>query len=553
MATVHLAVASGPSGFNKLVVLKILKRGLAEDPAFREMFLREARVAARLNHPGIVQTYEVFEARGAPVIVMQYLDGQTLAKLRQRAKGTFPLDTHLRIIADATGALHHAHDLADYDGRPVGLVHRDMTPQNIFVTFDGQVKLLDFGIAKLTTSNPETQTGVIKGKLRYMPPEQIAGEPVDRRTDIYAIGVMLWEAATGQPMWKGCSDVTVMKNVLSGEVVLPRSVQPQIPELLEAICMKALSPAPADRHATAAELEAELETLLDELSSRVNARVVGKFASTLFADIRAQTKALIETQLSEAALLPPEEFELFPSEDVESIRMPAFGSSSSEDSKVGRPTTVARPAVPRSSNEETKVASRPPLRIPLGFVPLGVLLVSIALASGTNATNAISAATAAPSSSVFDVRPGTAAPALPDLATRVSIRVTATPPQARVRIDGELLPSNPYVRSMPSDAWQHIVTVEAPGYKSRSATVSAERDGEFVVDLEHAPAPSPGTRVAPMPGVAPVPRVVAEAVTPRVAPSAAAPAKPRPTPVANCSPPFRIDASGIKHFKLECL
>src|SRR5260370_910736 len=175
MANVYLAVARGPSGFNKLVVLKCLRSDLASDTELLAMFLDEARLAARLNHPHVVQTYEVGEYVGRPVIVMEYLEGQVLSSLVQRAQSNnaLPLSLHLRVIIDALEGLHHAHELTDYDGKPLGLVHRDISPQNVFVTFDGHVKVLDFGIAKAATSQSQTATGILKGKVKYMAPEQM--------------------------------------------------------------------------------------------------------------------------------------------------------------------------------------------------------------------------------------------------------------------------------------------------------------------------------------------------------------------------------------------
>jgi serine/threonine-protein kinase len=196
MARVHLALARGPSGVNKLVVLKTLRSHLANDPACLEMFIHEGRLAARLNHPNVVQTYEVNEDGGRQVMVMEYLEGQPLSHVyaRGRKSGQLPLEMYVRVLCDALAGLHYAHELADFDGKPLNLVHRDVSPQNIFVTFDGQVKILDFGIAKAAVNAPnQTETGVLKGKVRYMAPEQIAGEALDRRADIFAVGAILWE------------------------------------------------------------------------------------------------------------------------------------------------------------------------------------------------------------------------------------------------------------------------------------------------------------------------------------------------------------------------
>jgi serine/threonine protein kinase len=296
-AVVYLAVARGPGGFNKLVVLKMMKRALLAEPELAEMFMNEARLSARLNHPNIVETNEVFEQDGIPVIVMQYLEGQPLSMLVTRAEqkpDKFPLAWHLRVISEALAGLHHSHDLADYDGTPLNLVHRDMTPHNVFVTYEGQVKILDFGIAKINRSAAQTEVGVIKGKLRYMPPEQLTGEGVDRRSDIFAVGVMLWEAAARQRMWRGLTDPEVMHAILNNEIPKPSSIVPDMPPRLEAIIMKAMARDPAARHATAAALQAELDEYLAELGSNARNRDIGAVVGELFADVRADTRRVVE-------------------------------------------------------------------------------------------------------------------------------------------------------------------------------------------------------------------------------------------------------------------
>jgi serine/threonine protein kinase len=510
-ASVYLAVAHGPSGFNKLVVLKTIKPLLSEDPDFRRMFLQEARVAARLSHPGIVQTYEVIEAARAPIIVMEYLEGEPLSKILTRAKGDLSLSMHLRIIADATSALHYAHELTDFDGSPLGLVHRDMTPHNIFVTFEGQTKLLDFGIAKLTFANPETQTGVIKGKLRYMPPEQIAGEAIDRRADIYAVGVMLWEAATGESMWQGCSDATVMDRVLNGEIAAPRDVRPEVPEQLNKICMKALSTDPAGRHGTAAELEGELEGLLDELGSRVTGRAIGKALSNLFADVRVQTKALIEKQLSEVALLSPEEYE-----SMEPAIMNAVPAGHPFAQSAVRPVAQPRGGLLRG---------------------LGLLML-VGVGGGAAA---LGLRFARPPAEPLAIRgPGSisASPSDPAPTGRVSVHVSASPTQATLSFDGELLPQNTVVRVLPADGSRHIVTAQAAGYETRSATFVSDGDHEFALSLERVKAPATATSRPHIPSSPPA-SASATKVTPASGP--------------NCNPPYRIDSAGIKTFRVECL
>src|SRR6185436_7758069 len=151
--------------------------------------------------------------------------------------------------------LHHAHELSDYAGTALGVVHRDVTPHNVFVTYDGQVKVVDFGIAKALNSSSETRTGVLKGKVAYMAPEQARGERVDRRADLFSVGVMLWEAATGKRLWKGIPDITILQRLLAGDVPTPRSIKEDVPERLDAIVRKAMAHQREERHETAAELQ----------------------------------------------------------------------------------------------------------------------------------------------------------------------------------------------------------------------------------------------------------------------------------------------------------
>ena len=305
MAKVHLAIARGPLGFSKLVVLKSLRADLMDDPTMVEMFLHEARLAARLNHPNVVQTFEVGVEAGHHAIVMEYLEGQTLAQIRRRARGLaggIPLELHLRLLADVLAGLHHAHELSDYDGTALGLVHRDVSPQNVFVTFDGQVKLLDFGIATLTKGRRiETQTGVLKGKIDYMSPEQMMEEELDRRADLFAAGIMLWEAVAGRPLWEGFSEVSVMNRVLNGDIPRLRDANPAVSNELERICLKAMATSRDDRYATAAELQVDLEKEIGALGGGVKPRDIGAFVAESFAEARAARKVFIDSQMRRVA------------------------------------------------------------------------------------------------------------------------------------------------------------------------------------------------------------------------------------------------------------
>ena len=305
MSEVYLAVVAGPAGFNKLVVIKLIKGELAEDPDFISMFLEEARLSARLSHPNVVQTNEVGEFGGRYFIAMEYLEGQPYSRILHRLgrdRG-LPLGMSLRILSDVLAGLQYAHDLADFDGTPLGVVHRDVTPHNVFVTYDGQVKVVDFGIAKAMNSSHETRTGMLKGKVGYMAPEQAKGERVDRRADIFSVGVMLWEAAVGRRLWKGLNEVQILHQLLSGEIPSPRSMRPDISQPLEAIIMKSLAIDRERRYGSAAELQAALDELMDAGSERATLREVGRLISGTFEEERKKLKGIIEQQVAKSAML----------------------------------------------------------------------------------------------------------------------------------------------------------------------------------------------------------------------------------------------------------
>lgn len=316
MGVVFLAVAEGPGGFSKLKVVKRLRPDFAAEPRAVEMFLAEARLAARLRHPNVVQTNEVgFDGRHY-FMEMEYLEGQSLEALLRRAEkaGGVPLPMALWILAQTCTGLHYAHELKDLDGTPLHVVHRDVSPHNVMVTYDGQVKVLDFGIAKAADSSADTQTGVIKGKARYMAPEQAARRGVDRRADVFAVGVMLWQALTGQRLWGELGDYEILVKLEGAAIPPPRDVKPDVPRALDALCERALARDPADRPATAAELGAALEAYLETSGARVGSREVAALMATLFGDRRAEVDREIEARIkgrtaapetADVPLLPP--------------------------------------------------------------------------------------------------------------------------------------------------------------------------------------------------------------------------------------------------------
>jgi eukaryotic-like serine/threonine-protein kinase len=300
MGDVYLAVAQGPGGFHKLVAVKEMRPDFAGDERYVAMFLEEARLAARLAHPNIVQTYEIGTDGGRHFMTMEYLEGRSLYRVHKQlsSRGGLPVGAHLRVIAEALLGLHYAHELRGFDGEALAIVHRDVSPLNVFVTFDGQAKLLDFGIAKAADSSLETQAGVLKGRLAYMAPEQATGGAVDRRADLYAVGVMIWEAVAGRRMWPGLSDVEIFTRALGDGPPALLAVCPGAPPELAAICARALARRPDDRFPTAAALLEDLDRHLRRRHDAVSMRELGALVSGAFEPERRQMNATIEEALA---------------------------------------------------------------------------------------------------------------------------------------------------------------------------------------------------------------------------------------------------------------
>jgi len=297
MSEVYLTLTqSGLGGFQKLVVVKLLRSDLAEDADFRRMFLEEARLTARLNHPNVVQTNDVGEDLGRYYIAMEYLEGQTFERVRRarNANSLFPLNMRLQMIVDVLAGLHYAHELSDYDGTPMSIVHRDVTPSNVFITYDGQVKLVDFGIAKVMDSMNHTRVGVVKGKARYMAPEQITGAALDRRADVFSVGVMLWEILASKQIWHGRTETEILRRVSSGEVP---ELPPGVPTELAQICATAMAYNPRDRYSSADALRSDLDSYLAHYATPSRERGLGAAVSELFSEERNQIRQLIEAQM----------------------------------------------------------------------------------------------------------------------------------------------------------------------------------------------------------------------------------------------------------------
>ena len=306
MSDVYLAVARGPMGFNKLVVIKRLRTGLAEEASFLQMFLDEARLAARLNHPNVVHTYEVGEEDGSYFIAMEYLEGQPLnAIVREVAKSDAPFDAAVaaRVVADALAGLAYAHQLEDYDGTPLRIIHRDISPHNVFVTYDGQVKLVDFGIAKAILSQSSTEVGVLKGKVAYMAPEQAtAAGDIDQRADLFAMGIVLWELLARRKLFHEPTAAATLHRLLNGSIPKLSVSMPAVDPVLAAIADKALEKEPSARYATATEMREALEAWIRGSGRVVRDGEIGERVSKLFEGVRGDVKLKVQKAMEAIAL-----------------------------------------------------------------------------------------------------------------------------------------------------------------------------------------------------------------------------------------------------------
>jgi eukaryotic-like serine/threonine-protein kinase len=301
MADVFLSVARGQMGFNKLAVIKRLRQALAEETAFRNMFLDEARLAARLSHPNIVHTYEVGEQGGVYFIAMEYLEGQSLNKVHKEAlrrKEAFDPSIAVRVIADALAGLGYAHELRDYDGRPLSIIHRDISPHNIFVTYDGHTKLVDFGIAKAALSSTETEVGVLKGKVAYMSPEQAMGQRIDSRSDLFAMGIVLWELLAQQRLMTGESAANTLHKLMNEPIPRLSQVLPHVDPNLDLLVARALEKDPNNRWQSASEMRGALESWLTAQPRHARPEDVGRRMMALFGSVREETQRQIQRHMA---------------------------------------------------------------------------------------------------------------------------------------------------------------------------------------------------------------------------------------------------------------
>jgi serine/threonine protein kinase len=565
MADVYLACTQGPGGFQKLLVVKLAR--FIGDPMFSTMFLDEARLAAQLSHPNVVQTFEVGEEGSRHYIVMEYLDGANFARLRQRAakRGGIPLRMSLAIIAQVLEGLDYAHQARGIDGKLLKVVHRDLTPSNVIITAQGVAKILDFGIAKGADTHSFTQTGRYSGKLNYMPPEQVRGERVDGRADIFSVGVILAEAALGERFWGTATGPLVAARLGQGE--LPTLSGTTLEPELRQICERALTPNREDRYPTAAVFRADLQRYINTHGGPVDRDELATYILEMVADDRERLQSVIDNQLqriSQLAFGPyvsPDlpRFETTPNRSFQNDPTAKLdGGDEVVIEQVPEPERQVTPAQylsgPVSMQQPVILPAAPPrsrfatVSVIGGAVVAGGILIAMLARRPTPApTPAPAPGPAAPAPTAAPAP----APLPPPAPTTVRLEIIVAPAEATLLLDGKSLGSNPYVGVLPKDSQIHELDVRADGFAPVSRRFSAESDLMLQLHLDPAKqqpvdpvtqppvvahAPLRNTRVthplahvqAPAPPPAPVtppPAPVTAVVTPTPAPATTDPNK----------------------------
>jgi serine/threonine protein kinase len=581
MATVHLGRLLGPVGFSRTVAIKRLHAQFATDPEFVSMFLDEARLAARIRHPNVVPTLDVVATQGELFLVMEYVPGESVARLsralRERQQ-TIPLRILSSVIAGVLHGLHAAHEAKDERGHPLGIVHRDVSPQNVLVGTDGVPRVLDFGVAKAAGRMQTTKEGQIKGKLSYMPPEQLRGAAVSRQTDIYAAGVMLWELVTGQRLFSGDNEGAIVAKVLDGRVDAPSRVlfasrkqtltdhtMRQL-EALDATILRALKMKPEERFTTAREMAVEIERKCPPATGSEVADWLESVAAQVL-ESRAQMVAEIESSTSLAGDGRPDHVQAvlnakstlgnsqFPHPDTRI----ADSTRASMHDRLGTPVsaqTMHSPHGPiptpqtRAHTPQAKgISGTMPLNGSLGYQPEGPPVTqpsSISVSTGTYGTrDPENAGKRTAAAAIIGVLLGVCVLASALVINYTRNRSTATPTVSSAEPTSSIA-AGP--TSTPTG-----LAVEADAGTMGGALVGGDAGLVLTPPPTGAPTGTPSTtagsvqpKPAPKPVIAPKPKET--------------PPTPKPTATANanndqndCTTPYWYDAQGVKRYKPHCL
>lgn len=509
MATVHLARLLGPVGFARTVAIKRLHPHLAKDPDFVAMFLEEARLAARVRHPNVVATLDVVSDDGELFLVMEYVAGESLSRLVRKARERgerVPPRYAVGIISGALEGLHSAHDAKSEKGHPLGLVHRDVSPQNVHVGVDGVPRLLDFGIAKATNRVQETRTDQIKGKVAYMSPEQLAKGAIDRRADVYSASVVLWETLTGARLFKADDVPSLVYAIINEEVKPPSAIAPDLPRGLDEVVMKGLQREAENRWSSAREMAAALESVLQPAP----AREIGEWVHSIAGDAldwRQELVHRIESETSSSIPPPMRRDSSNPAEVSSGVVLTESAPDIDDDARAEAPTINNEDM----SNRAMSDAER----------------------------DAIAQSMRTPAPSVLDEHESSGRRGRMGFAAMILAGV--------LMVGGGVLFGMRWIQmsSEPAQGGEQTLTpVPMP-----LPSTPAESESAIVIGVQRNP-PSAGTNAAPTTTNTGV--LVGRPVIPPVVPSG----KPKPgatgTVHDECDNPFTVDGRGIRHPKPQC-
>ena len=470
MAEILLARLLGPNGFERAVVLKRVLPHLANQRSFREMFLDEARVVASIHHPNVVQVQELVSADGNLFLVMEYLEGESVAGLVRRlhARGD-TLDRSLAgyIVAEACAGLHAAHELIGPDDLPLDLVHRDVSPQNVFVTYDGHIKVIDFGIARFVDRIGQTEAGQLRGKFEYMSPEQCRAEPLDRRTDIFALGILLYELTTGVRLFRCDNPAASIHKICTGDVTPPSRLDADYPPELERVCLRALSSSREDRYATAAEMRRDLLAALRVIPSTTEPdEALSMQMRELFADRVAIKNELLRRMRSGSKVMdvPPGEADLELDVTVEDENVVV--------DDVFEPTEVVVGAV--ATRRRVALAAAGVLAV--AALGAAILLLSARSSDATRSADTVpTVASAAPTSEEL--------PSLERPPTSVLVHVESRPTGAQVWLNGEKRGVTPLELEFAKSEDPSEVELRSDGYVNATRTIVPRSDQHLLLEL----------------------------------------------------------------------
>jgi serine/threonine-protein kinase len=496
MATVHFGRLVGPVGFSRTVAIKRLHPQFAKDPEFVSMFVDEARLAARIRHPNVVQTLDVVTTEGELFVVMDYVQGESLGRLLRASRDqTIPPRVLASIVCGALHGLHAAHEATDEHGQRLGIVHRDMSPQNLLVGSDGVARVLDFGVAKAAGRVQTTKQGRIKGKLGYMAPEQLQGEAT-RKSDVFAMGVILWEALTRRRLFVGEGPAETVHKIMTLAIEPPSSFERDLPPGIDRIVLRALDRDAELRYATARDMAVELEDCVGLASPM---QVGGWVDSLAYAVLSKRAAAIAEIESASSRIV---DLGTLHSLRPEALHGSATGASGAAGDGLLRAPPASAPSPPPTALSTSALVwpQRPaPRRRGLVFAAVGVTAATLLVAASFTVARRPRAGAVSPYAASSSLAPPLASE---PLSSSTAMASAPEPPPA----------------AAPSDV-AAVLPAATPPSASTAAVASSS---------------------APAAPVAPARPVWTGRVVPRA------------RPAVDCDPPYTLDGQGHKHWKDAC-